>query len=110
MSSVQKDDTFLRLVRDSLYSQCPSRLEKKYTVPSYITSSTLSLYHSNIVQDLLFGRKTLTLSCGTKIDIPNVIRTLFPSRPIEQYNQYFSEEIKLNSQPVLCLEYYLKHA
>ena len=30
----------------------------------FITSST-------IVQDLPFGRKTLTLSSGTKIDIPN---------------------------------------
>lgn len=47
---------------------------------------------SNIVQDLPFGRKTLTLSCGTKIDIPNVIRTLLPSRLIKQYNQYCSEE------------------
>ena len=51
----------------------------------FITSST-------IVQDLPFGRKTLTLSCGTKIDIPNVIRTLLPSRLIKQYNQYCSEE------------------
>ena len=47
---------------------------------------------SNIVQDLPFGRKTLTLSCGTKIDIPNVTRTLLPSRLIKQYNQYCSEE------------------
>ena len=47
---------------------------------------------SNIVQDLPFGRKTLTLSSGTKIDIPNVIRTVLPSRLIKQYNQYCSEE------------------
>ena len=47
---------------------------------------------SNIVQDLPFDRKTLKLSCGTKIDIPNVIRTLLPSRLIKQYNQYCSEE------------------
>ena len=51
----------------------------------FITSST-------IVQDLPFGRKTLTLSSGTKIDIPNVIRTVLPSRLIKQYNQYCSEE------------------
>ena len=50
----------------------------------FITSST-------IVQDLPFGRKTLTLSSGTKIDIPNVIRTVLPSRLIKQYNQYCSE-------------------
>ena len=47
---------------------------------------------SNIVQDLLFGRKTLTLSSGTTIDIPNVMRTVLPSRLIKQYNQYCSEE------------------
>ena len=50
----------------------------------FITSSA-------IVQELLFGRKTLTLSSGTKIDIPNVIRTVLPSRSIKQYNQYCSE-------------------
>ena len=47
---------------------------------------------SNIMQDLLFGRKTLTLNCCTKINIPNVIRTLLPSRLIKQYNQYCSED------------------
>ena len=47
---------------------------------------------SNIVQDLPFGRKTLTLSSGMKIDIPNVIKTVLPSRLIKQYNQYCSEE------------------
>ena len=51
----------------------------------FITSST-------IVQDLPFGRKTLTLSSDTKIDIPNVIRTVLPCRLIKQYNQYCSEE------------------
>ena len=47
---------------------------------------------SNIVQDLPFGRRTLTLSSGEKIDIPNVIRTMLPSHLIRQYNQYCSEE------------------
>ena len=51
----------------------------------FITSST-------IVQDLAFGRKTLTLSSDAKIDIPNVIRTVSPCRLIKQYNQYCSEE------------------
>jgi len=44
------------------------------------------------MQDLPFGRKTLTLSSGTKIDIPNVIRTVLPSRLIKQYKQYCSVE------------------
>ena len=44
------------------------------------------------MQDLLFGRKTLTLSCDTKINIPIVIRTLLPPRLTKHYNQYCSEE------------------
>ena len=36
----------------------------------FITSST-------IIQDLPLGRKTLTLSSGTKINIPNVVRTVY---------------------------------
>ncbi|CAB4034797.1 Hypothetical predicted protein, partial [Paramuricea clavata] len=37
-------------------------------------------------------RRTLTLSSGEKINIPNVIRTMLPSHLIRQYNQYCSEE------------------
>ncbi|KAK3745253.1 hypothetical protein QZH41_010887, partial [Actinostola sp. cb2023] len=46
---------------------------------------------SNIVQDLPFGRRTLNLTSGAVIDIPNVIRTVLPSRLIVQYNQYCEE-------------------
>ena len=47
---------------------------------------------SNIVQDLPFGRRTLTLTNGRKIDIPSVIRTMLPSRLIKQYIQYCNEK------------------
>ena len=50
----------------------------------FITSST-------IVQDLPCGRKTLKLSSSTNIDIPDITRTVLPSRLINQYNQYCSE-------------------
>lgn len=46
---------------------------------------------SNIVQDLPFGQRTLTLSNDVKLQIPNVIRTLIPSRLIVQYQQYCKE-------------------
>ena len=46
---------------------------------------------SNVVQDLLFGRKTLKLSNNEEIEIPHVIRTLIPSRLIAQYNEYCKE-------------------
>ncbi|KAK3716900.1 hypothetical protein QZH41_017016, partial [Actinostola sp. cb2023] len=41
--------------------------------------------------DLPFGRRTLKLTSGAVIDIPNVIRTVLPSRLIVQYNQYCEE-------------------
>ena len=40
---------------------------------------------SHIIQDLPFGEKHLKLSCGTIIETPNVIRSIIPSRIIEQY-------------------------
>ena len=71
----------------------------------FITSST-------IVQDLPFGRKTLTLSSGSKIDLSNdiVIRTVLLSRLIKQYNQYCYEEnyTSLSSRTqfrILCLRH-----
>ena len=40
---------------------------------------------SYIIQDLPFGEKHLKLSCGTIIEMPNVIRSIIPSRIVEQY-------------------------
>ena len=67
---------------------------------------------STIVQDLPFGRKTLTLSSGSKIDLSNdiVIRTVLLSRLIKQYNQYCYEEnyTSLSSRTqfrILCLRH-----
>ena len=76
---------------------------KIYHLLDFITSSS-------IVQDLPFGRKTLTLSSGTKIDIPNVIRTVLPSRLIKQHNQYCSEENYSTLVPYAFLEFCLRNA
>ena len=51
---------------------------------SYITSP-------HLVQDLPFGHKTLKLSSGQLIEIPNVIRTMIPQRIARQYTQYCHE-------------------
>lgn len=48
---------------------------------SFITSP-------HLVQDLPFGEKTLKLSSGQSIAVPNVIRTLIPQRIVRQYKQY----------------------
>ena len=46
---------------------------------------------SQIIQDLPFGEKTMKLSSGTKITVPNVIRTLVPEQVAQQYQSYCQE-------------------
>ena len=43
------------------------------------------------LQDVAYGTKTLKLSNGEKIDIPNVIRTVIASRRIHLYPAYCAE-------------------
>ena len=43
------------------------------------------LSRPNFLQDVAFGTKTLKLDTGEQITIPNVIRTMVPSRIIKQY-------------------------
>ena len=50
----------------------------------YITSP-------HLVQDLPFGQKTLKLSSGQLVEVPNVIRTMIPQRIARQYAQYCHE-------------------
>lgn len=52
----------------------------------------LSFITSNrIIQDLPFGEKTLKLSSGNEIKIPNVIRTSIPEQIVKQYQNYCIE-------------------
>ncbi|XP_035678162.1 uncharacterized protein LOC118416978 [Branchiostoma floridae] len=51
---------------------------------SFITSP-------HILQDMPFGERTLKMSNGQEIKMPNVIRLMIPSRIIAQYNQYCME-------------------
>lgn len=45
----------------------------------------------HIVQDLPFGEKSLRLSNGSVLEVPNVIRVLIPERITCQYKQYCQE-------------------
>ncbi|KAK3735536.1 hypothetical protein QZH41_005013 [Actinostola sp. cb2023] len=45
-----------------------------------------------LLQDVAFGTKTLKLDSGERIIIPAVIRTLIPSRIIEQYTSYCNQQ------------------
>ena len=51
---------------------------------SFITSP-------HLVQDLPFGEKSLELSSGKIIAVPNVIRTMIPERIVTHYLQFCSE-------------------
>lgn len=46
---------------------------------------------SHVIQDLPFGQQNLRLSSGKVLQTPNVIRTMIPSRLVEQYQQYCKE-------------------
>ena len=47
---------------------------------------------ANFIQDVAYGTKELKLDSGEKITIPNVIRTMMPSRIIKQYISYCQEK------------------
>ena len=92
MSSLRQDDTRLRSARAGLPVQPAAKQTREKVDPAKLDHFLDFITSSNIRQDLPCGRETLTLSSGTKIDIPNVIRTVLPSRLIKQYKQYCSEE------------------
>ena len=57
---------------------------------------------ANFIQDVAYGTKELKLDSGEKITIPNVIRTMVPSRIIKQYISYCQEtEFKPASERTL---------
>ena len=45
----------------------------------------------HLVQDLPFGEKTLVLSTGESVVVPNVIRTMIPQRIVQQYKRFCEE-------------------
>ena len=53
-------------------------------------------------EDVAFGTKTLKLDSGERIIIPAVVRTLIPSRIIEQYTSYCKEQ-QFEPASIRCL-------
>ena len=45
-----------------------------------------------MIQDVAFGTKTMKLGSGERIIIPAVIRTVIPSRIIQQYTSYCKQQ------------------
>ncbi|VDI67385.1 Hypothetical predicted protein [Mytilus galloprovincialis] len=74
----------------ALDKKCRNRVdnEKLEHFIDYILSS-------NIIKDLPYGTKTMKLSSGEVVEVPNLIRSLAPSSLITQYTQYCeAEDIK----------------
>ena len=46
---------------------------------------------AQVIQDLPFGERTITLSSKETIKVPNVIRTMVPERLVKQYLAYCEE-------------------
>ena len=81
----------------ALDKKCRNRVdnEKLEHFIDYILSS-------NIIKDLPYGTKTMKLSSGEVVEVPNLIRSLAPSSLITQYTQYCeAEDIK----PLGIIEY-----
>ena len=74
-SQIGKNNTILRQQID------PGQVEHFI---EFITSQ-------NVIQDLPFGRRTLRLTSGESMEIPNVIRLLISSRLVDQYLRFCQE-------------------
>ncbi|CAH3171106.1 unnamed protein product [Porites lobata] len=65
--------------------------EKQKSVDTEVTEISRLIKLPNFVQDAAYGTKTLKLSNGEKMEIPNVVRTVIASRIVDLYQQYCQE-------------------
>ena len=59
--------------------------------PAQIDHFIAFITSAHVVQDLPFGERTITLTSGETIKVPNVIRTMVPERIVQQYIVYCDE-------------------
>ena len=64
---------------------------RMYVLPEKLDHLFTFITSCQVIQDLPFGEKTLTLSSTTKITVPNVVRTLIPEQVVQQYTTYCEE-------------------
>ena len=70
----------------------PKPTQKRMRAPPEMVDHFISFITSqHIIQDLPFGQKTLTLSSGKVLIVPNVIRNMIPERIVQQYQAYCKE-------------------
>ncbi len=64
---------------------------RMYVSPEKLDHFLTFITSGQVIQDLPFGEKSLKLSSGTKVTIPNVVRTLIPEQVVQQYTTYCKE-------------------
>ncbi|CAB4024306.1 Hypothetical predicted protein, partial [Paramuricea clavata] len=73
-------------------TEVPQQKQKRIKVsPEKLDHFLAFITSAKIIQDLPLGEKTLKLSSGSEIKIPNVIRTSIPEQIIKQYQSYCAE-------------------
>ena len=80
-----------RLQHGSGASVTPQPSSKIRVVPRQLDHFLCYITSPHLVQDLPFGQKTLKLSSGQLVEVPNAIRTMIPQRIVRQYTQYCKE-------------------
>lgn len=64
---------------------------RMYISPEKLDHFLTFITSGQVIQDLPFGEKTLKLSTGAKVTVPNVVRTLIPEQVVQQYTTYCKE-------------------
>jgi hypothetical protein len=64
---------------------------RMYIAPEKLDHFLTFITSGQVIQDLPFGEKTLKLSTGAKVTVPNVVRTLIPEQVVQQYMTYCKE-------------------
>ena len=61
---------------------------RMYIAPEKLDHFLAFITSTHILQDLPFGEKTLKLSSGSEIKVPNVVRSIIPEHIVLQYVSY----------------------
>lgn len=64
---------------------------RMYVSPEKLDHFLTFITSGQVIQDIPFGEKTLKLSTGAKVVVPNIVRTLIPQQVVQQYTTYCKE-------------------
>ena len=69
----------------------PPQLQRSRLDPAKVDHFLDFIASPSFLQDVAYGTKTLKLSDGEKLEIPNVVRTVITSRLVQLYLSYSKE-------------------